>query len=259
MSHPVAFARGVEGRLLRRGAEVMTAAVAHVVSPLMNFHSRAFARGRSARSFLGSGWSRIRTCEGSATRFTVWPLWPLGYPPAGFSNTVESARGTAADFPARPREARPSTTPTARSTRAGGESRTHNRRFTKPVLCRLSYASNQSRRGREISSYTAAAERRKGDFSTIARKPIAGAALVALLILGRELLTSGPLTVHRAGSLPPLYTTSPRLSKGRNWQQARGRTSRTPFRRYYNDIVSRIFGSRQGGRTEFMRVELNHD
>src|SRR6201999_2226861 len=25
--------------------------------------------------------------------------------------------------------------------RAGGESRTHNRRFTKPVLCRLSYAS----------------------------------------------------------------------------------------------------------------------
>jgi hypothetical protein len=28
------------------------------------------------------GWSRIRTCEGSATRFTVWPLWPLGYPPA---------------------------------------------------------------------------------------------------------------------------------------------------------------------------------
>ena len=32
--------------------------------------------------------------------------------------------------------------------RAGGESRTHNRRFTKPVLCRLSYASNQ---GREIA------------------------------------------------------------------------------------------------------------
>ena len=29
------------------------------------------------------------------------------------------------------------------SGRAGGESRTHNRRFTKPVLCRLSYASNQ--------------------------------------------------------------------------------------------------------------------
>jgi hypothetical protein len=27
------------------------------------------------------GWSRIRTCEGIATRFTVWPLWPLGYPP----------------------------------------------------------------------------------------------------------------------------------------------------------------------------------
>ncbi len=27
------------------------------------------------------GRSRIRTCEGFATRFTVWPRWPLGYPP----------------------------------------------------------------------------------------------------------------------------------------------------------------------------------
>ena len=38
----------------------------------------------------------------------------------------------------------PSRLPTHRllpSGRAGGESRTHNRRFTKPVLCRLSYAS----------------------------------------------------------------------------------------------------------------------
>jgi hypothetical protein len=42
---------------------------------------------RRARS---SGWSRIRTCEGIATRFTVWPLWPLGYPPVrpvGFNAT----------------------------------------------------------------------------------------------------------------------------------------------------------------------------
>jgi hypothetical protein len=31
------------------------------------------------------GWSRIRTCEGNATRFTVWPLWPLGYPPVYFN------------------------------------------------------------------------------------------------------------------------------------------------------------------------------
>jgi hypothetical protein len=30
-----------------------------------------------------------------------------------------------------------------RESRAGGESRTHNRRFTKPVLCRLSYASRR--------------------------------------------------------------------------------------------------------------------
>src|SRR4029077_3413829 len=35
-----------------------------------------------------NGWSRIRTCEGSATRFTVWPLWPLGYPPASCQVSV---------------------------------------------------------------------------------------------------------------------------------------------------------------------------
>src|SRR5262245_10085274 len=34
-----------------------------------------------SRGLFRYGWSRIRTCEGSATRFTVWPLWPLGYPP----------------------------------------------------------------------------------------------------------------------------------------------------------------------------------
>jgi len=33
--------------------------------------------------------------------------------------------------------------PRDRMARAGGESRTHNRRFTKPVLCRLSYASGR--------------------------------------------------------------------------------------------------------------------
>src|SRR3954447_4790362 len=38
------------------------------------------------------------------------------------------------------RRNRESSTPPGR---AGGESRTHHRRFTKPELCRLSYASNQ--------------------------------------------------------------------------------------------------------------------
>src|SRR4051812_27311729 len=36
----------------------------------------------------------------------------------------------------------PPSRPMGRRGRAGGESRTHNRRFTKPVLCRLSYASD---------------------------------------------------------------------------------------------------------------------
>src|SRR5205814_1851380 len=55
----------------------------------------------------------------------------------------------------------------APSGRAGGETRTHNPRFTKPMLCRLSYASNgvgfhplpalrpgESKLGREIVYYT---------------------------------------------------------------------------------------------------------
>ena len=74
------------------------------------------------RAEAPDGWSRIRTCEGSATRFTVWPLWPLGYPPGGRGRIPGSFR------PGGP-------------SRAGGESRTHNPRFTKPKLCRLSYAS----------------------------------------------------------------------------------------------------------------------
>src|SRR4051794_21524063 len=84
------------------------------------------------------GWSRIRTCEGIATRFTVWPLWPLGYPPV-LGPAVRSPVDPTGDVPA-----------TRRSTpltldRAGGETRTHNLRFTKPLLCQLSYASNLGR------------------------------------------------------------------------------------------------------------------
>ena len=93
-------------------------------------------------SDLTHGWSRIRTCEGSATRFTVWPLWPLGYPPGSTRNWRRRSDARPALRLVvrlrRDRESFPS-----RSGRAGGESRTHNRRFTKPVLCRLSYASNQ--------------------------------------------------------------------------------------------------------------------
>ena len=81
------------------------------------------------------GWSRIRTCEGIATRFTVWPLWPLGYPPEWIS-------APAAIDPA---AARTQSLQSHQSGRAGGETRTHNPRFTKPMLCRLSYASGLRR------------------------------------------------------------------------------------------------------------------
>ena len=49
-----------------------------------------------------------------------------------------------------------------RSGRAGGESRTHNRRFTKPVLCRLSYASGPI--AVENPKYTLPRVRCKGSF-----------------------------------------------------------------------------------------------
>jgi hypothetical protein len=47
-----------------------------VTSSLPKTRSTSELRGRPG------GGSRIRTCEGVATRFTVWPLWPLGHPPA---------------------------------------------------------------------------------------------------------------------------------------------------------------------------------
>ena len=46
--------------------------------------------------------------------------------------------------------------------RAGGESRTHNRRFTKPVLCQLSYASDS--RAVKFRKYTVEGVGRKGNF-----------------------------------------------------------------------------------------------
>ncbi len=41
-----------------------------------------------------SGRSRIRTCEGRTTRFTVWPRWPLGYPPASGARSVGDLAST---------------------------------------------------------------------------------------------------------------------------------------------------------------------
>ena len=36
--------------------------------------------GKNTWEFRNSGWRRIRTFEGIASRFTVCPLWPLGNP-----------------------------------------------------------------------------------------------------------------------------------------------------------------------------------
>ncbi len=41
----------------------------------------SYARLASLADRGNSGESRIRTCEGIANRFTVCPLWPLGYLP----------------------------------------------------------------------------------------------------------------------------------------------------------------------------------
>ena len=55
--------------------------------------------------------------------------------------------------------------------RAGGESRTHNPRFTKPKLRRLSYAgeATETATAVEKSYYTVAIRRRKGDFDPFRR------------------------------------------------------------------------------------------
>src|SRR5262249_35132395 len=53
--------------------------------------------------------------------------------------------------------------------RAGGETRTHNLRFTKPLLCQLSYASNQ---GRETTYYIVLLNECKRFPGPIGRTPI---------------------------------------------------------------------------------------
>lgn len=50
-------------------------------APLQHHIHRVF-NNHSPFAIANHGGSRIRTCEGRATRFTVWPLWPLGYPAA---------------------------------------------------------------------------------------------------------------------------------------------------------------------------------
>ena len=58
---------------------------------------RSVSRGRHrfaarlvACQQLSSGGSRIRTCEGRATRFTVWPIWPLWNSPVQLIGLVPS-------------------------------------------------------------------------------------------------------------------------------------------------------------------------
>ncbi len=102
-----------------------------------------------------------------ATRFTVWPLWPLGNSPNFNSDDVqlylilafrqEVVTTTESNFlttistnfskPPTQRKASPETLAPDRLCgfkQASGGTRTHNHRFTKPVLCRLSYASAHS-------------------------------------------------------------------------------------------------------------------
>ena len=127
------------------------------------FRTRVFRISHTVHAgWIEHGWSRIRTCEGNATRFTVWPLWPLGYPPvSGYAVESAGLRRVEAGHAAIERP--------ARSSRAGGETRTHNLRFTKPLLCQLSYASNQ---GREITYYIVSVNECKRFPGPIRRTPI---------------------------------------------------------------------------------------
>ncbi len=72
-------------------------------------HHHLARSNSSSDSNKSGGEGRVRTCEGRATRFTVWPRWPLGY----LTKMM--------------------------ATRAGGGDRTPDPRFTKPLLYQLSY------------------------------------------------------------------------------------------------------------------------
>jgi hypothetical protein len=60
-------------------------------SRLVEPAARLEPSGDPDRPWTG-GRSRIRTCEGSASRFTVCPRWPLGYPPDACSRPWRSVR-----------------------------------------------------------------------------------------------------------------------------------------------------------------------
>ena len=81
-----------------------------------------------------------------ATRFTVWPLWPLRYSPV-FEHFSELTTKPYSD----PRRTTPIEVQAQRFNEASGGSRTHNRRFTKPELCQLSYTSADRMRGKSRS------------------------------------------------------------------------------------------------------------
>ena len=115
--------------------------------------SRSVRPVRPGRAMGGAGFEPAKAVPPD---LQSGPFSHLGiHPVPGSKRAGAPAAGSVDDSPA--------SAPTLpRRGRAGGESRTHNRRFTKPVLCRLSYASD--RRGREIPNYTVAAVRRKGFF-----------------------------------------------------------------------------------------------
>src|SRR5690349_12145145 len=67
------------------------------------------------------------------------PFGRLGIHP--FFGLFQPPPGTSQDYRAREELGGCGRSSFAPSSRAGGETRTHNPRFTKPMLCRLSYAS----------------------------------------------------------------------------------------------------------------------
>src|SRR5690606_30487810 len=106
---------------------------------------------------IGGG-GRIRTCEGCASRFTVCPRWPLGYP-STYSVVRAAGRvrpplpGGTVTLHRRPHHwlYHPNAVPSrsvgqpppsaSEAAGAGDGTRTHNRSLTRRLLCRLSYPS----------------------------------------------------------------------------------------------------------------------
>lgn len=107
-----------------------------------------YARNTRPTTTSTLGETGFEPVKANATRFTVWPLWPLRYSPRNTHTKTQP-----------------------KLSKASGGNRTHNRRFTKPELCQLSYTSAKRAR-RRVAEYNNCATIRKAVPEKVPRSSI---------------------------------------------------------------------------------------